>query len=247
MQTNKKQKLPGAHRQLVQSFKFLIEYRGLILGTSFVAVVVNLLLRLSGAEMAVFYQSIWFVLVLAALVWAVRHAGDKKTNTSIKKAYYNGTAPFLKLILVIFVLSLVTIPLAVGTFLYSAIGLVTAGSGAWWEQAIAIGLWSIFASASLVLLTRLIFAIPIVSLPDTWPVQSLRISWQISKGKTGALVARVLLLVLGSVILIALLSFLLDLASISQGWLQGFIDVISIGFVLPFYVIYIFGFYNNLK
>lgn len=247
MKTKPKLKLPGVHRQLKYSINFIYTYKKLILGTSVLAVVVNLILRLGGGEAVVFYQSVWFVLALSALVWAVRHAGDKRTNPTVRKAYYNGTAPFLKLILVIFVLSLVTIPFSVGAFLYSAVGLVTAASNSWWEQAIGIGLWSIFAASSLVLLMRLIFAIPIVSLPDVWPVQSLRMSWHLSKGKTGALVGRVLLLIFYTVALVALLGYVLNLTPLNESWQQGLVDVFSIGFVLPLYVVYTFGFYNNLK
>ncbi len=247
MKTKTQPKLPGTHRQLKDSIKFIYTYKRPILGTSLLAVVVNFILRIGGGEAMVFYQSIWFVLALSALVWAVRHAGDKRTSPTVRKAYYNGTAPFLKLILVIFVLSLVTIPFSVGAFLYSAVGLVTAASNSWWEQAIGIGLWSVFAAASLVLLVRLIFAILVVSLPEVWPVQALRMSWALSKGKTGALAARVLLIIFYTVVLVASLSFLLNLAQINESWQQGLVDAISIGFVLPMYVAYTFGFYNNLK
>lgn len=247
MKTKTKPKLPGMHRQLIDSIKFIYAHKKLILGISLLAIIVNFILRFGAGETMIFYQSVWFVLALSALVWAVRHAGDKTTNPTIRKAFYSGTAPFLKLILVIFVLSLATVPFSVGAFLYSAVGLVTAASSSWWEQAIAIGLWSVFAAASLVLLVRLIFAILVVSLPDVWPVQSLRFSWRMSKGKTGRLVVRLLLLIFYTVVLIATLSFLLNLAGLNESWQQSLIDVFSIGFVLPLYVVYTFGFYNNLK
>lgn len=240
-------KLPGAHQLIGQSFKYVSTHKKLLLGASFVGVIINFLLRFGGDEAGVLYQSIWLVFLLAALIWSIRHASDKRAKPTIRKAYFNGTAPVLKLLVVLFAISIASIPFSIGAFLYSAVGVVTAGSTSWWEQMIGVGLWSLCAIISVVFLTRIIFALIITTLPDMMPIQSLRASWHLSRSHVKTLLGRLLIPLLYILVLVVIFFFLLNLAGL-QGSLAQFVsDVLGIGLLTPLLLTYIFKLYGHLQ
>jgi hypothetical protein len=126
----------------------------------------------SSSEAGTVYRPIVFVIMSLATIWALRQlmAGKK---IGVRDPFYKGMYPLIPVILVILAIGLQIVPIAISSFLLS---LVTSGT-------LAVGIieqafWAIvlfaLALASLYMLTASIFALYIVTLPDTWPFAALR-------------------------------------------------------------------------
>lgn len=240
-------KLIGAHRLLIDSLRFLRTHLKVIAKVTALAAAVNILIDLGLSSEAVgLYQSIWFVIISCATIWTIRHAEDKQTTVSLTRAYYTGTAPALKFFLTLILVALATLPFSIGAFVYSVVTAVAAGSSVV-EQVLAGGLWLALGFASLLLLARIAFALLIVTLPDIRPLQSLRISWQVVKGKANFVVSRlaILFFYIGVVSILVIVGTSFLPLSITIG--NAFISVLGSMIALPLAYIYLFKLYKTVK
>lgn len=128
----------------------------------------------TNSEVAGAYQSILLLIMSVVLIWALRQSlASKPAIVTVRDAFYKGAYPLIPFLLVLIVIGIQLLPLLIGNFLYGAVigtGLaVTSIEKALWFM--LIGLLSLL---SIYLVTSSIFALYIVTLPDTKPLQALR-------------------------------------------------------------------------
>ncbi len=118
------------------------------------------------------YQTIVFLLVSLATIWALRQlmAGHK---ISVRDAFYKGIYPLVPMVFVLLVIGLQFVPLLLAGFLFNvgfgngvAVGAV--------EQAVWIVVVGLLVLLSLYLICSSIFALYVVTLPDMRPMTALR-------------------------------------------------------------------------
>lgn len=137
-------------------------------------------------------QSILFIVESLVIIWALRHlmAGQ---SISVKLAYYRSMAPLIPFVLIIAVIIIQLLPVTIGATVLAAIAssVFTGSSAATVFSAIAfIGLaaWSVYmVSAS-------IFALYIVTLPDTEPRQALKAAKDLVRFRRLAVIRKVFFL-----------------------------------------------------
>lgn len=124
------------------------------------------------SDVAGVYQTIFFILMSLAIIYALRKLHVGKT-IGIRDALYNSTYPLVPFVLTLFVIGLQLIPFAVGSWLFSTVS--SAGLAAHpVEQLMWAIIFFLLALLSLYMVASSIFALYIVTLPDMRPMQSLR-------------------------------------------------------------------------
>jgi len=147
------------------------------------------------------YQSIVIILVSLALIWALRqlHAG---TKIKIRDAFYRGMYPLVPFILVLLVIGLELLPAALGSFIYTTV--VTNGIAiTFLEQVVWMILFGLLSLLSLYMVCSSIFALYIVTLPETTPMQALRSARQLVFNRRWQVMRKILFLPLILVLLCA--------------------------------------------
>lgn len=126
------------------------------------------------SEIASTYQLLLLALVSMALIWTFRQLhSDTPRPVSIKNAYYNGTAPFVRYLLVNTVIVLQLVPALLGLAIYQQVlGTGLAASSA--ESFVWLMLLIMMLLLSFYMVSSSIFALFIVTLPDVTPMQALR-------------------------------------------------------------------------
>lgn len=116
-------------------------------------------------------QSVLFVIESLVIIWALRHlmAGQP---ISVKLAYYKAMTPLVPFLLVIAVIIIQLLPVTVGSLVLAAIStsIFTSSSIATTASIVALVL---FAAWSLYMVSASVFALYIVTLPETQPRQAL--------------------------------------------------------------------------
>lgn len=157
----------------------------------------------AGSEAGSVYQTVLFVIVSLAFIWALRQS---KANyiVGIKESLYKGMYPLIPFVMVLLVIVLQLIPFAVGTMLYGTIQ----GSG------LAVGIienifwllvFGLFGLLSLYMLSSSLFALYIVTLPDVEPMQALRSARKLVQYRRWSVMRRVLLLPIAVIVIVALI------------------------------------------
>jgi hypothetical protein len=225
---------------LVYFLLTLLLVRGLVLGTDLVSfkelveqqvagtpgklasslTVFGLLIGSSGAgsEVASLYQSTIVALISLAFIWALRrtHAGEPAT---LKNSFYQSTYPLVPFLLVIVILCIQLLPVLVASFLYGAT--VVSGIAV---TALEIVLWSTLCSLlvlwSLYMLTASVFALYIVTLPDTTPIKAVRSARQLVEHRRWTVMRKFLFLpaalfVIGLLIMLPIILWATSIAEIT--------------------------------
>lgn len=128
---------------------------------------------LSGASQVNAGSSAVLILFMSLIyIWAIRqiHASIK---IKMRDAYYQGPAPIMSVLVILFVLSLQLIPFAIASFVYGTArsgGLFATG----FEDLSFFIITALCALFSLYLITSTIIGIYIVTLPGTYPLTALR-------------------------------------------------------------------------
>ena len=243
----KTMRITGAHRLLADSLRFMNAYRNVLAKVMVVAAIINIIINLGlSSEAAGLYQSIWFVIISCAVIWTIRHLEDRQVKVTLARAYYTGTAPTLRFFLTLILVALATLPFSIGAFIYSVVSAVISGSTII-EQILAGMLWLALGLASLLLLARTAFSLLIVTLPEIRPIQSLKISWQLVRGKANVIVGRLAVasfyLGLISILVIVGISYL----PLSEAIGNSIVSLLGTVFVLPLAYIYLFKLYQAVK
>ena len=164
----------------------------------------------SGGEASA-YTSLASLFMGLAVVWSVGRLRREQT-VSIKSAYYEGTAPIIKYMLVLLVLALQALPFLAAASAYS-LGLAGAASLA--EKLVLGALGLLLALPTLYWLPR--YALAILWVHETQPLAALRASKQLVDGKYWLVLANLLLFTLVCVAALILPTILLAMAYQATG------------------------------
>ncbi len=235
--------LTGAHRALGQSVKFWWRHFKTVGAVAAIALGVNWLLGLASGTGSGGYRSIWFVMATGAFIWTIRHIGGKAT-VKWRQAFWSGTAPVLKLVLVILLLALCSLPFSIGTYLFGAIRALAGSS--WWLVALSGGVWLALGIVSLLLLARLLPSLVIATLPDVGPGQAIGTSWRISQGVASRIVIRLTTVLVYLLMLVVLITVGLARVHASVTIIQLVLQVLSFMWLMPISYIWLFRLYKEL-
>lgn len=126
----------------------------------------------SGSASGSVMSSVLFVLESLAIIWTLRHILSGQT-VAVKQAYYKSTTPLIPFLLVLGVILIQLLPITIGASV-----LATVSTSVLTGNAIAVGVtWIVFgllAAWSVYMVSASIFALYIVTLPGTEPLQALR-------------------------------------------------------------------------
>ncbi|HSH31235.1 MAG TPA: hypothetical protein VK963_01060 [Candidatus Saccharimonadales bacterium] len=206
--------LPGSWRLLRQSLGQLRRHWRPLVGIVVIVAAPVSLLNASAAanpdSSLAAYGSLATVVMNAALIWSIveLHQGHPVT---LQRAYYSGTAAFVRFTLVALVLALQLVPLAIGAVVY-AYG--TSGPAvATPPERLLLGLICLLlALPTLYWMSRSVFSLYIVQQAGMTPVRALRQSAAIVRGQTVAVARRLIVLAIIAVTALTLPALVLAVA-----------------------------------
>ncbi len=124
------------------------------------------------SEVASTYQTFLVLYISLVTIWALRHVGVTK-KVRLKQALYEGIAPLIQFILVLFVVFVQLIPFYVGSFIFQIVnseGLAATSV----EKVLWAVMYGLLALLSLYMVSSSVFGLYIVTLPGMRPMQALR-------------------------------------------------------------------------
>ncbi len=147
-----------------------------------------------GSEPGVGNLSSFSLIILGSLafIWTIRHLAAG-SSFKIRDAYYRGMYPLVPFVLVVFLISLQMLPFVVGSFLYVTAevnGLINLLL----ERVVLVFAWMALGLLSAYWIVNSLMGIYAVTLPNIYPLQALRSTKQIVKGRRWAILAKVLVL-----------------------------------------------------
>lgn len=241
-------KLPGTWVLLRQSVRFLRQHFWRLVAVVAVVAVPTSLLDLAigteGETQLRAYFSLAALLMNLALLWTIIKL-DQGESVGLSRAYYLGTASFVRFMLVALVLALQLLPFIIGTSIY-AIGVAGAGgSVALVEKLLLAGLGLALTAPTLFWLTRYLFALFIIPTSPKSPIEALRTSRAAVKGRGFGVFRRLGLFGLLAVVVLALPSVGLILLAQGGGWLVG-LQLTTTLLFLPLTNIYLYKLFRAL-
>ncbi len=208
------------------------------------AVLTGILIGSGGSsESSIGSLSTFLLIVLGSLafIWAIRRLQAGK-NFRIRDAYYRGMYPLIPFILVVFLISLQLIPFAVGGFLY-ATAEVNGLIGSLLERAVFVSAWVALGLLSVYWLANSLMGIYAVTLPDIYPLQALRSTKQVVKGRRWSIFLKIAALV---IFLIVVTSLVLLLTVLALPIVAVYVYDLLLVLALLFTHIYLFKLYRSL-
>ncbi len=208
------------------------------------AVLTGILLGSGGSsESGINSLSAFLLLVLGSLafIWAIRRLGAGKTFR-IRDAYYKGMYPLIPFILVVFLISLQLIPFVVGGFLY-ATAEVNGLIGSFVERAVFVSAWVALGLLSVYWLANSLMGVYAVTLPDIYPLQALRSTKQVVKGRRWSIFLKISVLF---IFLFVATSLVLLLAVMALPSVAVYVYDVLLVAALMFAHIYLFKPYKSL-
>lgn len=193
------------------------------------------------------YLSLAAVLMNLALVWSISEL-DKGQKVTIKRAYYEGGAAVVRFFLVMMSLALMMLPLLLGALVF-ATGVYGGDVVVPLGEQILLGIvWLLLALPTLFWLTRYMLGVITVVVLGAAPVQALRASKQLVRGRGWLVAGRLSMLGLASILILILPAAILTMlvgaeADVSRASLQ----LITTALILPFSYIYLYKLYQALK
>jgi hypothetical protein len=126
----------------------------------------------SGSATGSALQSALFVIESLVIIWALRHlmAGQ---SISVKLSYYRAMTPLIPFLLVIAVIIIQLLPVSIGSVVMAAVS-TSVFTSSTVATTISIIAFILLAAWSLYMVSASIFALYIVTLPETQPRQALR-------------------------------------------------------------------------
>lgn len=187
--------------------------------------------------------SAFILLIIGSLafIWAIRHLTAGKTF-KIRDAYYKGMYPMIPFVLIVFLISVQLIPFVVGGFLYSTAeinGLISSGL----ERLLFVSGWIALGLLSVYWLANSLMSVYAVTLPDIYPMQALRSTKKVVKGRRWSIFIKILMMGVFLLLFAGSALFLTVLAAPSVAVYAY--DVIAV-FTLLFVHIYLFKLYRSL-
>jgi hypothetical protein len=159
------------------------------------------------------YQVFLIIILSLAYIWTVRRLyGKKRIKLSLRESFYKSTHPLIAFLGVLFVIGAQMIPITVGAFLYA-----TVIEGGLAVNNLEVFLWLLMIFLLVLLsfywLTASVFAMYIVTLPDTRPISAIKSAGDLVRFRRWELMRKVLflpfaLLLIMAVIMLPIISFL---------------------------------------
>lgn len=201
----------------------------------------------SGDSSVSAYLSLAAIVMNLALIWTVIQVEHDRPVT-LARAYYEGTASFVRFLLVSLVIVLELIPLALALLLYN-VGIVGAAPGTVPLEKGFVGLLVLLlALPSLWLVNRSVLALVIAPATTLRPWAVLGQSWRSVKGHSWQVLGRLVGLAVAALGLLAIpalvLVFLYDRTA-NRGWL-ALLQVLTSVLILPFINLYLYKLYREL-
>ena len=195
----------------------------------------------SGTSTTGLYSFILLIVGTLAFIWTIRHLTAGKTF-HIRDAYYKGMYPIIPFTIIIFIISLELIPFVVGGFLYSTAEMNSLISTLA-ERLFFISLWLVFSSLSAYWLANSLIALYAVTLPDIYPIEALRSTKEVIKGRRWNVLSRILLLILFmAIVSMCILLIAVSLIPVAAVYIY---DILMIAGLL-FVNVYMFKLYRSL-
>lgn len=172
----------------------------------------------SSTESGAVYQSLLMIIISLAVIWSLRQAmADKPDNKiRVRDTFYRGMYPLVPFVLVLMVVGLQLLPLAAGSWVYSAV--VGGGIAVTIFEKVLWGLlFFLLALLSLYMVCSSLFALYIVTLPDMTPMVALRSARQLVLHRRWTVLRKIIflpifLLVVSFIIMVPLVLLLTGLA-----------------------------------
>jgi hypothetical protein len=194
------------------------------------------------------YVALMQLALNAAILYAVVAVVEGRPVT-IRQAYYEGSGLLIRLVLLTLLLLVLALPLLLA-LLITAYGVVAPGATlGLMEKVLVGGLAVAVALPGLVLLTRSLWAVLVIADSPAGPMQAVRLSWQLTQGRTWAALGRLLALALMlGLLLVVPVSGLSFLSAISGSvWPYLLLQLILALVALPLSALYLHGYYRSLK
>jgi hypothetical protein len=187
------------------------------------------------------YQGILFAIFALSYIWVFRqyYLGQK---FSAKQALYQGLYPLIQFLLVLMVMALQVLPVIAAA---SILGFVIEGGIAvsWFEQAVFVLLTFFSGVLSFYMLSSSVFALFVITLPDTTPTQALRSARDLVLYRRWAVMRRILVMPIAALLAVSLIVLpTLVFTSAIAPWV---FLMATLG-ALPFSIAYMFSLYKSL-
>jgi hypothetical protein len=187
------------------------------------------------------FQTLLFIVFSLIFIWMIREV-VKNNRITIRDSFYKSQNALIPFLIVCFYIVLETLPLILGLYLYTQVfnnGLATHS----YEKVVWFLICLGFVCLSIYLLVSSIFAIFIVTLPETRPFQALRSSWRLSKGRRVTIIRKFMFLPIAMFISVGIISviFLVLIPGIAD-WVYFLLGIIA----LPVVLSYLYNLYREL-
>ena len=166
----------------------------------------------------------------------------------MRAAYYEGTAPLVRFLLVALLLALMLIPFALGSLIYIN-GVTGATLAASTSEKLILGLvWLVFALPSLLMIARYVLAIFAVIEPGATPMGAIHKASALVKGKTFRVAGRLLVLGLVALFILVVPTIIATSAgsSVINTWGLVAVQLLSTLIILPVSNLYLYSLYDHL-
>jgi hypothetical protein len=208
---------------------------------------IGLSASLSSDSSIMLYENLASLFMTAGLIWSVSR-GQHDPDYKLRRAYYDGSAMVLRLVLVIAVLAVMFLPAAIGVSLYGLGAGANAGSASVPVQLLLGALAIILSLPTFYWLIRFGVVIFRVATTDEWPIEALRNSRLLTLGRFWYLAGRIAQLLLW-VVIIMIVPVLLFIGLALLTHAVFFIVLFQISFsliALPIIALYTYRLYQVL-
>lgn len=198
----------------------------------------------NGNELKSLYQTIIVIIMALAFIWTFRHTKSDKAvkNIKAKDPFYLGMTPLIPFLLVLSFVGLQLLPLLMGSVVIGIVfgnGLAATGL----EQAVWIALFLATLALAVYWLASSLFALVIVTLPNSSPLYSLRAAKKLVKGRRLDIIKKLLGALF--VVLVLVVVSVMGAIYIAPFLAQTLLMIFSI-LLLPVIIAYIFTLYQEL-
>lgn len=139
------------------------------------------------------YQLLLVLVMSLAIIWLFRQILAGSTALRVRDSLYRGMYPLVPFILVLAVIAIQTVPLIIGSTLYTLV--ITYGIAALPAERLVWALFfAILALLSIYMICSSIFALYIVTLPDMTPMKALRSARELVRFRRWTVMRKVLIL-----------------------------------------------------
>ncbi len=193
----------------------------------------------TASESAGVFQTVLFVLVSLAIIWALRQTFSDRKTPPIRQAFYSGPAQIVPYILVLLVITLQMIPALIGVTIYGIV--ITNGIAVGFlEQAVWLIILLALMGLSVFWVSASVFASYIVTLPNMAPMQALRSAKQLVRFRRWIIIRKVLFLplIMGLIMLLIFMPLVLLAPVIAEVLFLIFVLILLLFGHSYFYLLY---------